>query len=345
MNLNPEKFISSLRAVETGLHIISNARGTRAAITNYGARIVSLHVNDLEGRPVNVVVGFDSIDGYFNSTETYYSAIVGRYANRIAKGRFSLDGKEYQLAINNAPNHLHGGPNGFHNQVWTFEEKSDDSVRLSYFSVDGEENYPGNLRVSVTYTLTGENELEIKYEASTDQPTIINLTSHPFFNLNGQGSGSIEQHTLQVNAIYYNPVDENLIPTGISPVAGTPFDFMVPVTIGERIKEEDVQLQYGNGYDHNLVLDGSGFRKVAEAKGDISGITMEVHTDQPGMQLYSGNYMKGENRIANGEMDRFRQAFCLETQHYPDAPNQPEFPSTRLDPGDLFQSKTVYSFP
>lgn len=344
MNLNPERFVSKDRKVETGLHLITNNKGCTAAITNYGARIVSLVVNDQEGNPTNVVVGFDSIDGYFNSTETYYSAIVGRYANRIAGGKFSLDGKDYQLAINNPPNHLHGGPGGFHNQVWTFEETSPSSARLSYFSKEGEENYPGNLKVEVTYTITDENELEISYEASTDKPTVINLTSHPFFNLNGQGSGSIEQHLLQVNAIYYNPVDENLIPAGITPVAGTPFDFLVPATIGERINEENEQLKYGFGYDHNLVLDGTGFRKVAEAKGDISGIILEVHTDQPGMQLYSGNYMKGENRIGNGEMDRFREAFCLETQHHPDSPNQPEFPSTRLDPGSVFKSKTIYRF-
>ncbi|MGZ5286078.1 MAG: aldose epimerase family protein [Flavisolibacter sp.] len=344
MNLNPERFISTAREVETGLHLLTNSKGSIVAITNYGARIVSMVIHDQEGKTTDVVVGFDSIEGYLNSTETYYSAIVGRYANRIAGGRFSLDGKTYQLAINNPPNHLHGGPFGFHNQVWTFEDKTGNSVRLSYLSKDGEENYPGNLKVDVSYTLTDEDELVIQYEASTDQPTIINLTSHPFFNLNGQGSGTIENHILQVNAVYYNPVDENLIPTGVFPVAATPFDFLVPATIGEKINEENEQLKFGNGYDHNLVLDGTGFRKVASVKGDLSGISMEVHTDQPGMQLYSGNYMKGENQIKGGEWDRFREAFCLETQHFPDAPNQPEFPPTRLEPGAVFKSKTVYHF-
>jgi aldose 1-epimerase len=344
MKLEKESFNTEFKGKKTGLHIIQNSKGTEVAITNYGARIVSLLVNDKNGIRTDVVVGFDSIDGYLTSKETYYSAIVGRYANRVARGKFSLKGKTYQLAINNPPNHLHGGPDGFHHQVWDFAEVSSNRIKLSYFSKDGEENYPGNLDVNVTYTISENDELQIAYEASSDQATILNLTSHPFFNLNGQGSGSIEDHLLQVNASKYNPVDEALIPTGIEPVSDTPFDFTKPMKIGEKINEKNVQLVYGNGYDHNLVLDGSGYRKVATVTGDRSGIFMEVHTDQPGMQLYSGNYMKSENRIKYGHTDRFREAFCLETQHFPDSPNQPDFPTTVLEAGDIFRSRTAYVF-
>ncbi len=314
------------------------------AVTSYGARFVTIVCPDKDGSPTDVVVGFDSINGYLNSTETYYSAIVGRYANRIADGRFQLDGRQYQLAINNPPNHLHGGPQGFHKQVWEIKKTGDDNIELYYFSKDGEENYPGNLEVTIIYNLTDDNELEIQYKATTDAPTIINLTSHPFFNLNGQGSGTIENHILQIEADHYNPVNENLIPRGIETVAGTPFDFRKAKIIGQDINDQDLQLVYGAGYDHNYVLNGDGFRKVAMAKGDESGIVMEVFTDQPGMQLYSGNYMKGENPIKNGLKDNKREAFCLETQHYPDSPNQPDFPSTVLRPGEKFDSRTVYKF-
>lgn len=344
MKLNKDKFRENVKGKETSLHLLENAKGMQAAITNYGARIVSLMVEGVNQEMKDVVVGFDSMKGYLSSTETYYSAIVGRYANRIAKGKFAIEGKEYQLAINNPPNHLHGGPSGFHNQVWEIEEQSSNRIRLFYHSKDGEENYPGNLKVSVTYHLTENNGLVIEYEARTDKTTIINLTSHPFFNLNGQGSGTIENHLLEIHADYYNPVDDALIPTGIEPVSGTPFDFTKPKKIGNSINEDNDQLRYGHGYDHNLVLNGSGFRLVAIATGEQSGIVMEVHTDQPGMQLYSGNYMKGENRIKDGQLDRKREAFCLETQHFPDSPNHPDFPSTILHSNEVFQSRTEYRF-
>jgi aldose 1-epimerase len=236
-------------------------------------------------------VGFDSIAGYLNSTETYYSALVGRYANRIAEGKFQLDGRKYQLAINNAPNHLHGGPQGFHKQVWEIKKGSDNTIELYYFSKDGEENYPGNLEVTVIYSLTDDNELVIAYKATTDAPTIINLTSHPFFNLNGQGSGTIEKHVLQIEADHYNPVFENLIPRGIEKVANTPFDFRKAKTIGQDIQDQNLQLIFGAGYDHNYILNGQGFRKVARVQGDRSGIVMEVLTNQPGMQFYSVIYL------------------------------------------------------
>lgn len=342
--LDPKLFKKDLDGKTTGLFFLENNKGMQAAITNYGARIVALVTNDREKKPVDVVIGFDSIEGYLQAKEKYYGAIVGRYANRIARGKFSLNGHHYQLAINNPPNHLHGGPSGFHNQVWEVKNISDSSIELYYFSKDGEENYPGNLEISLNYILTDNNELEIKYRASTDAPTIINLTSHPFFNLNGQGSGTINDHQLQINASHYNPVDENLIPTGIDPVFNTPFDFQQTRNIGEKINEDHPQLKYGAGYDHNFVCNGIGFRRVARVMSDKSGIVMEVYTDQPGMQLYTGNHLKGEHQIKYGLRDTKRSAFCLETQHFPDAPNHPDFLSTRLDPEKPYSTKTVYRF-
>lgn len=342
--LNPTLFKDTINGKETSLHFLRNKNNVEIAITNYGARIVALIVPDKDQNPTDVVVGFDSLNGYFNSTETYHGAIVGRYANRIARGRFFLNGKEYQLATNNPPNHLHGGPHGFNTQVWTIEEATASTIHLSYLSKDGEENYPGNLTVHVVYHLTDKNELFINYESTTDQTTILNLTAHPFFNLNGQGNGTIEKHLLQVNAANYNPVDETLIPIGIYPVLNTPFDFTEPKTIGKNIHDENEQLKYGAGYDHNFVLNGNNLRTAAKATGDKSGIVMEVITDQPGMQLYTGNYMKSENHIKYGLRDNFREAFCLETQHFPDSPNHPQFPSTVLKPQDVFKSTTIYKF-
>jgi aldose 1-epimerase len=337
-------FNDTLYGEKVSLHFLKNKNNIEVAITNYGARIVALIVPDKNEQPTDVVVGFDSLQGYLNSTETYHGAIVGRYANRIARGKFSLNGKSYQLSINNRPNHLHGGPKGFNNQVWKIEETKDTRIKLSYFSKDGEENYPGNLNVSLSYTLNDQNELIINYEATTDQPTVFNITSHPFFNLNGQGSGPIENHLLQINASNYTPVDEALIPRGIFTVEHTPFDFRSFKKIGESINDENEQLKFGAGYDHNFVLDGEGMRRAGIAIGDKSGIEMEVITDQPGMQLYTGNYMKGENTIKYGLKDKYREAFCLETQHYPDSPNHPEFPSTVLELGQVFRSTTIYKF-
>lgn len=343
-SLNAESFKGTIDGKETSLYFLKNKNHIEIAITNYGARIVSLIVPDKNDQPTDLVVGFDSLDGYLNSTETYHGAIVGRYANRIAKGKFSLKGKEYQLAVNLPPNHLHGGPKGFSKQVWNIEEVNEQSLRLSYFSIDGEENYPGNLNIILTYILTNENELKIHYAATTDQTTVFNPTAHPFFNLNGQGSGKIEDHLLWVDADKYTPVDENLIPIGVYPVENTPFDFRNTKTIGTHIDEDNEQLKYGAGYDHNFVLNGTGLRSVVEATGNISGISMEVITTEPGMQLYTGNYMKSENTIKYGLKDNYREAFCLETQHYPDSPNHPEFPSTVLEPGEVFRSTTIYKF-
>jgi aldose 1-epimerase len=339
-----DAFNDTLEGEQVSLYFLTNNNNVQVAITNYGARIVALIVPDKDNLPTDVVVGFDSLQGYLNSTETYHGAIVGRYANRIARGQFTLDGQTYQLSINNPPNHLHGGPKGFNNQVWKVDDVKGNKIRLSYLSKDEEENYPGNLSVTVSYTLTEDNELKIDYTATTDKATVLNITSHPFFNLNGQGNGTVENHLLQINADNYNPVDETVIPTGVFTVEGTPFDFRETKKIGQNINDDDQQLEYGAGYDHNFVLNGSGLRNAGTAVGDKSGIRMEVITDQPGMQLYTGNWMAGENKIKYGLKDERREAFCLETQHYPDSPNHPKFPTTVLQPGQVFQSTTIYKF-
>lgn len=332
----------------TSLYILKNKSNAEAAITNYGARVVSLLVPDKNGTLTDVVVGYDSIGKYVHQPETYFGAIVGRYGNRIAKGKFKLEGAEYTLATNNSPNHLHGGKKGFGAVVWTARQLNGQSVELTYLSKDGEEGYPGNLQVKVTYTLTDSNELKIDYEATTDKSTVLNLTNHAYFNLNGQGSGTINNHLLQINADNYTPVDSTLIPTGkIEPVTGTPFDFTQPTPIGSRIGADNEQLKYGKGYDHNFVLNpntGSGLNLAATVQGDQSGIFMEVYTQQPGIQFYGGNFLTGADPIKGGKKDDYRSALCLETQHFPDSPNQPSFPSTELKPGTTYTSTTVYKF-
>ncbi|HMH23893.1 MAG TPA: aldose epimerase family protein [Puia sp.] len=332
----------------TDLFVLKNKNNAEVAITNYGARVVSLIVPDKNGKPTDVVVGYDSISKYVHLPESYFGAIVGRYGNRIAKGKFRLGGKVYTLATNNAPNHLHGGKKGFGAVVWDAKQLGDQSVELSYLSKDGEEGYPGNLQVKVVYTLTDSNELKIDYEATTDKATVLNLTNHSYFNLNGQGSGTINNHLLRINADKCTPVDSTLIPTGkIEPVAGTPLDFRHPATIGSRISADNIQLKYGKGYDHNFVLNpkkGGGLNEAATVLGDQSGIFMEVYTTEPGVQFYGGNFMAGVNALKAGKKDDYRTAFCLETQHYPDSPNEPSFPSTELSPGKVYKTETVYKF-
>ena len=345
---NPAAFRATVDSQPTGLYIIKGKNGITAAVTNYGARLVSLLVPDKNGVLKDVVLGYDNIDNYLHQPETFFGAIVGRYGNRIAKGKFTLDGKTYTLAINNPPNSLHGGKKGFGDVVWTLQHADSNSVTLNYKSKDGEEGYPGNLNVTVNYALDG-NELTIHYEAATDKPTVLNLTNHAYFNLNGQGSGPIDNHTLQLNADNYTPVDSTLIPTGkIEPVAGTPFDFRQPTTIGSRINDTgNQQIRYGKGYDHNFVLNEKRgvLDVVAKVVGDSSGIVMDVRTDQPGIQFYSGNFLNGTNPLKNGKRDDHRSAFCLETQHFPNSPNQPNFPSTVLKPGEQYGSTTSYTFP
>ena len=340
-------FVQTVEGVETVLLILKNKNKLQAAITNYGARWVSMLVPDLNKNTTDVVIGFDSIVGYLSSTEAYYGATVGRYANRIAKGHFFLDSHEYNLATNNAPNHLHGGVRGFHAVVWDVIAQTDNSVTLEYKSPDGEEGFPGSLDVKVTYLLNDEDEMEIVFEATTDKPTVVNLTNHAYFNLNGQGSGTILDHKLQINANAYTPIDITSIPTGIlEPVEGTAFDFREEVRIGERINEPSEQLTNGTGYDHNFVLDktGDSFLLAAVATGDLSGIRMEVFTTEPGLQLYTGNFMNNENVLKGGCTDGKREAFCLETQHFPDSPNQSEFPSVVLRPGEKYITKTAFRF-
>jgi aldose 1-epimerase len=255
-----------------------------------------------------------------------------------------LMGREYQLTVNNGPNTLHGGKNGFQSKVWDAKKLNDSTLELSYLSKDGEEGFPGNLNVKVVYSLTGDNALKCEYEATTDKPTVVNLTNHAFFNLNGEGSGSIENHLLQIDADHYTPVDSTLIPNGnIQLVEHTPFDFRIAKPIGKEISYKDKQLEYGRGYDHNYVLNGTGMKKAAKVVGDKSGIVMEVYTEEPGLQFYSGNFMQSHNKLRKG-MDDFRTAFCLETQHFPDSPNEPVFPSTVLMPGERYHSVSVYRF-
>lgn len=324
----------------------------QAAITNYGGRLVSLIVPDKNGKPTNVVIGFDSVEQYVSSTEPYFGATIGRYGNRLAKGTFMIDSNRYQVPVNNDPNALHGGSKGFHNVVFDGKQLNDSTLELTYLSKDGDEGFPGNLHVKVTYTLTGDNSLKCMYEATTDKATVVNLTNHAFFNLNGEGSGTILGHILQVNAGHYTPVDSTLIPAGkIERVSNTPFDFTSPKPIGRDIEVKNQQLEFGNGYDHNFVLNVTGLNsdtqknllKAATVVGDQTGIVMEVFTEEPGLQFYSGNFMQSKNKLRKG-MDDFRTAFCLETQHFPDSPNQPAFPSTLLKPGESYKTVSFYKF-
>jgi aldose 1-epimerase len=324
--------------------VIKNNSGMRAVFTTYGARLVSLFVPDKNGKETNVVVGFDSVSGYKNSTEPYFGATIGRYGNRIARGYFSIDGAAYQTTINNGVNMLHGGMHGFQSKDWTADQTDEHTIVFTYLSKDGEEGFPGNLQVRVAYQFTDSNHLKMEYEATTDKSTIVNLTNHAFFNLNGEGSGTILNHQLQINGQAYTPVDSTLIPTReIAQVKNTPFDFTSPKTIGLQVTDSNQQLVFGRGYDHNFVIDGSGMRIAATAIGDLSGIVMKVYSDQPGLQFYCGNFMQSKNKLRKG-MDDFRTAFCLETQHFPDSPNEPNFPTTRLDPGQKYHTVSMYAF-
>lgn len=333
---------------EVQQYTLTNSKNTKAVFTNYGGRLVSLIIPDQDGKPTDVVVGFKNAAEYEASTEPYFGATIGRVGNRIAKGRFTLDGKEYKLFTNNGPNTLHGGKNGFQAVVWTAKQTDEHTLELTYLSKDMEENFPGNLNVKVIYTLTNDNELKMDYEATTDKKTPVNLTNHAFFNLNGEGSGTILNHVLQINADKYTPVDATLIPTGkIEPVAGTPFDFRKKLAIGTNIAAKNEQLKNGGGFDHNYVLNenkAQGLNMAARVTGDKSGITMDVLTTEPGLQFYSGNFMQSKNTFKGGAKDDFRTAFCLETQHFPDAPNQPNFPSIILEPGQTYRTSSVYKF-
>jgi len=328
------------------LYTLKNKNGMEALITNFGGRLVSLYVPDKSNKLIDVIQGFSSVEGYQKSTEPYFGATIGRYGNRIAKGKFVLEGKSYTLYLNNGPNTLHGGKKGFQDVMWDAVQPDSSSIELSYLSKDMEEGFPGNLKVKVIYTLTDDNSLKISYQASTDKTTIVNLTNHAFFNLNGENSGTILNHRVQIKADRYTPIDSTFIPTGsLEDVAGTPFDFRKGYSIGSRINDHNEQLSNGKGYDHNFVLNPHSTRtSVASVIGDKSGIVMEVFTDQPGLQFYSGNFMQAKNTMKGGHKDEYRTAFAMETQHFPDSPNQPSFPSTVLKPGEVYQSTSVYKF-
>jgi len=346
--LSPKAFQKSIDGKNTDLYILKNKNGVEAAFTNYGARIISLKMPDQHGVQTDLIVGFASVDHYIQSTEPYFGATIGRYGNRIAKGKFILDGTTYSLPLNNGVNSLHGGKKGFQDVVWDARQINEQSIEFSYLSVDLEEGYPGNLKARVIYTITDNNELKISYEATTDKKTVVNLTNHAFFNLNGEGSGTILNHQIQINADLYTPIDSTLIPTGKhESVAETPFDFRKLSAIGKRITDDHLQLKNGKGYDHNYVLNdqnGIPMHHAATVEGDKSGIIMDIFTLEPGLQFYSGNFMESKNGFKSGSKDDFRTAFCLETQHFPDSPNQPSFPSTVLNPGELYKTTSIYKF-
>lgn len=320
----------------------------QAALTNYGARLVSLLVPGKDGVIKDVVLGLDSLAAYETARYSFLGATVGRYANRIAHGKFSLDGKEYKLATNLGQHHLHGGIENFQEKLWETKQPDAATIIFSYRSPDGEEGYPGNLDVTVVYQLTENNELRANFRATTDQPTVVNLTNHAYFNLNGQGAGTVLEHSLEINADYITETDEDAIPSGVlMPVDGSPFDFRTAHKIGERIEEDHLLIRYGSGYDHNYVLnkkEDGALSFAARATGNESGIVMEVYTTEPGMQLYTANFLQGNIRMRSGAMDIKNSGFCLETQHFPDSPNHPQFPTTRLDPGEVFESQTLFRF-
>jgi aldose 1-epimerase len=331
------------------VYTLKNRRGMEAKITNFGGTVVSLTAPDRTGKFGDVVLGFSDVADYLKPHPSFGSAI-GRFGNRIAKGRFMLNGVEYKLAVNNGENHLHGGIKGFDDVYWTAEEyksRLGPAVRMTYLSKDGEEGYPGNLQVTMIYTLTNQNELRIDYTATTDKDTVVNLTHHSYFNLAGEGNGDILNHRLKLNAARFTPTDAGSIPTGeLRSVKGTPFDFLTPHTIGERINQDEEQIKFGGGYDHNFVINGQMgvLRQAAVVTEPTSGRVMEVWTTEPGVQLYTGNFLDGTLTGKSGKPYARRTGFCLETQHYPDSPNKPNFPTTTLKKGATFKSTTIYRF-
>lgn len=331
------------------LFTLQNSSGMKAAITNYGAILVSLTAPDRNGKFEDVVLGYETLGEYVKDNP-YFGCVVGRYGNRIGKAKFTIDGVAYQLSANDGENHLHGGERGFDKKIWDAEplELPDASgIKFSYLSPDGEEGYPGNLAVTVTYLLTGNNEFAIAYEAAADKPTHVNLTQHTYFNLAGQGSGDILGHELMIMADRFTPVDAGLITTGeLRPVEGTPMDFRTPTAIGDRIDSDYEQIRFGGGYDHNWVLNNydGALRLAAKVHEPVTGRVMEVFTTEPGIQFYAGNFLNGSHIGKGGAVYNKRYGFCLETQHFPDSPNKPNFPSTLLRPGETYKTRTVYRF-
>jgi aldose 1-epimerase len=344
MSANEEPFGQTSDGRQVALYTLTNPNGIKAGITNFGAILVSLEVPDRDGNMADVTLGFDALDGYLGK-HPYFGAVVGRYANRIGNAGFMLNGVEYKLAANNGENHLHGGTKGFDKMVWKLDdlraEGDEASVKMSYISEDGEEGYPGNLACSVTYTLTEDDELKISYEADTDKATVVNLTNHSYFNLGGQGTGDVLGHELMLNADKYTVVDEGLIPTGENrSVKDSPMDFTISASIGSRIAQVE------GGYDHNYVLKSGGgsLALCARAYEPTSGRVMEVYTTEPGVQLYTGNFLDGSMTGKGGKVYKKHYGFCLETQHFPDSPNKSDFPSVVLEPGQKYATTTVFKF-
>ena len=347
--LNPKDFQTEIDGKKTDLYILKNQNGYEVAVTNYGGSLVAIMVPDKDEQVANVIQGHDNIQDAIDSPEPFLSTLVGRYGNRIAKGKFTLESKEYSLSINNGPNHLHGGPTGFHARVWDEEQLSENSLKLHYLSADGEEGFPGNLDMTVVYTFTDENELVIDYTGTTDKTTVVNMTNHGFFSLTGiaNPTPTIEDLECEINADYYVPIDDTSIPTGeIESVKGTPFDFTTPHAVGERIDADHIQTKRGAGYDHCFVLNKKQpgeltfAARVVEPK---SGRMMEVYTTEPGVQVYTDNWADGYKGQHGATFPR-RSAICFEAQHFPDSPNHPYFPSVVLKPGEVYTQKTIYKF-
>ena len=348
-HMSKQAFGKTADGTQVDLFTLKN-KGMEVAITNYGGTVVSVKVPDRSGHLEDVVLGYENLDGYITD-KAYLGATVGRYGNRIAKGKFSLDGTTYTLAKNNGENSLHGGAKGFNKAIWEAKDvstKQAPALQLSYLSKDGEEGYPGNLAVKVTFTLTAEHELKIQYSATTDKDTVLNLTNHSYFNLAGAGNGDVLATQVTINADRFVPVDSTLIPTGeLRSVQGTPFDFRAPTALGARIDQDNEQLKFGGGYDVSWVVNHGGGEKpvlAAKAHEPKSGRTLEVWTTEPGVQLYTGNSLDGTIHGKSGHVYKRRYAFCFEAQHFPDSPNHPQFPTTELKPGQEFHSETIYKF-
>lgn len=350
--IQKEHYGTTADGIDIEQYTLTSAGGVRVSLITYGGIITAVHAPDRDGRPANIALGFDNLADY-ETKSPFFGCITGRYANRIAEGRFSLDGMAYTLATNDGPNHLHGGLKGFDKQVWAAQEiQTEDgvAVALTLRSPDGDEGYPGNLDVTVTYTLTPDNALRIHYTATTDKATVINLTNHSYFNLAGEGTGTIQDHLVMLNADRYTPVSETLIPTGeLAPVAGTPFDFRLPKAIAPGLRDGHLQITRASGYDHNFVinrpdLNDTSLVLAARVYEPGAGRILEVWTTEPGVQFYSGNFLDATLVGSSGKLYRQSDGFALETQHFPDSPNQPDFPSTVLRPGETYDTTTVLRF-
>lgn len=345
--IDASKFTETIDGKQVNLYTLTGKNGIGLKVTNYGARVVALCVKNAQGNPVDVALGYDNLAGYLHKTEYFFGAAIGRYGNRIANAKFTLDSIEYQLTVNDGDKQLHGGAKGFNDVVWNAKQLSESKIEFTYLSVDGEEGFPGNLNVTMIYELTDDNALRIDYTATTDKPTVCNLTNHTYFNLSGEGSETINDHLLMIAANNITPVNNNLIPTGeFMPVAGTPFDFTQPTQIGSRLADTCDQIKFGFGYDHNWVLNNQNGQLALAATlySDKTGIFMEVLTDQPGVQFYGGNFLTGVDSGKVGKPYVYRSGLCLETQHYPNSPNISTFPSTVLRPGQEYKNVCIYRF-